>query len=204
MARQAASGMSWIIDTRTLMAARRDLIGPCHIVLVVGPSGAGKGHTDRRCPRRARGRCERCVSPTKRTRLASASEDHATMSEQGVNKACASGAFAFWWDAHGHRYGIPTPIDEDIRLTESLGAQGRRPTCRPTNCKTNTIHSQRSGDTNASTSAQNGWGRTLAIRSARGSCRFAPRSDITAPRRNVRFVPLGDIGELIQSPRQLS
>jgi ribose 1,5-bisphosphokinase len=169
MARQAASGMSWIVDTRTLMAARRDLIGPCHIVLVVGPSGAGKGHTDRRCPRRARGRCERCVSPTKRTRLASASEDHATMSEQGVNKACASGAFAFWWDAHGHRYGIPTPIDA-----------------------------------NASTSAQNGWGRTPAIRSARGSCRFAPRSDITAPRRNVRFVPLGDIGELIQSPRQLS
>ncbi len=42
LAVRAAGGMSWLVDTRRSQRARPALIGPGRLVLVVGPSGAGK------------------------------------------------------------------------------------------------------------------------------------------------------------------
>ena len=107
--------MSWLIDLRRFAQPHSDRIGPGRLVLVVGPSGAGKdtliGGARLACvddptvvfPRRAI------------TRPSSASEDNAAVSEQSFNQAVADGEFALWWDAHGHRYGIPSSIDDDIR-----------------------------------------------------------------------------------------
>ena len=49
------------------------------------------------------------------TRPSGASEDHDTVSEDAFGHAVTAGGFALWWAAHGHRYGIPSSIDEDLR-----------------------------------------------------------------------------------------
>jgi ribose 1,5-bisphosphokinase len=48
------------------------------------------------------------------TRAASAAEDHASFSEAEFAKALADGAFSFWWEAHGLRYGVPASIEADL------------------------------------------------------------------------------------------
>jgi ribose 1,5-bisphosphokinase len=84
------------------------------LVLVVGPSGAGKDTL----LNAARAACaddaeisfvRRCV-----TREASAAEDHASSSEAAFEQALADGAFSFWWEAHGLKYGVPVSIEADL------------------------------------------------------------------------------------------
>lgn len=90
-------------------------IGPGTLVLVVGPSGAGKDtlmamaqdeigpHAKVAFPRRIV------------TREASAAEDHVSIPPEAFDAAARDGAFAFWWQAHGLQYGLPAAIDADIR-----------------------------------------------------------------------------------------
>ncbi|WP_315781714.1 MULTISPECIES: phosphonate metabolism protein/1,5-bisphosphokinase (PRPP-forming) PhnN [unclassified Bradyrhizobium] len=89
-------------------------LGPGRLVLVVGPSGAGKDTL----LNLARAGCagdDRIVFPQRVvTREASAFEDNLEMSEAAFHEALASGAFALHWDAHGHRYGVPRAIRDDI------------------------------------------------------------------------------------------
>lgn len=92
----------------------KELIGPGRIVLVVGPSGAGKdtliagvknifkNDTSITFPRRII------------TRPSSSSEDNDTIDAAAFDKAEQQGAFSFWWEAHGLKYGIPSLIDDDI------------------------------------------------------------------------------------------
>jgi ribose 1,5-bisphosphokinase len=54
------------------------------------------------------------------TRLSTAPEDHDTLSEEAFGDAMAAGDFALWWAAHGHRYGIPSSIDEDIQAGRTV------------------------------------------------------------------------------------
>jgi ribose 1,5-bisphosphokinase len=81
------------------------------LVLVVGPSGAGKDTL----LMQARAACDGdgSISFVRRgvTREASAAEDHASFSETEFEKARASGAFSFWWEAHGLKYGVPASIE---------------------------------------------------------------------------------------------
>ena len=79
------------------------------LVLVAGPSGAGKdtlialaAARFAREPRMSFPR--RCV-----TRTADGSEDHETMSEREFDRVRDAGGFALHWQAHGLRYGIPRP-----------------------------------------------------------------------------------------------
>jgi ribose 1,5-bisphosphokinase len=106
--------MSWLAKARRWLANRSPLIGPGRLVLVVGPSGAGKdtliGHARAAC------RDDASVVFPRRTvtRPASTFENNDPMSEDAFRQSAAAGAFAFWWSAHDHLYGIPSSIDHEI------------------------------------------------------------------------------------------
>jgi ribose 1,5-bisphosphokinase len=84
------------------------------LVLVVGPSGAGKDTL----LNAARAACagDGGIHFVRRgvTREASAAEDHASFTETAFAEALADGAFSFWWEAHGLRYGVPVSIEADL------------------------------------------------------------------------------------------
>src|SRR5262245_1288286 len=100
-------------------------IGPGRLVLVVGPSGGGKdtliAGARSACANSACTDDASVVFPRRVvTRPSSSFEDNATMSEDAFRQAVAEGAFALWWDAHGHAYGIPASIDDDIRAGRTV------------------------------------------------------------------------------------
>jgi len=105
-----------VTDAPTIPGHRLATIGPGRLILVVGPSGAGKdtliGLAQAACaddsgivfPRRVV------------TREASSSfEDNEQVSLDAFRKALARGDFTIHWEAHGHCYALPRAIDEDIR-----------------------------------------------------------------------------------------
>lgn len=104
-----------MIDTATLSDQRTGLIGPGRLVLVVGPSGAGKdtliGLAQAACADDPG-----VVFPQRVvTREASSSENNAAVSQMMFGQMLAHGEFAFQWEAHGLRYGVPRSIVDDIR-----------------------------------------------------------------------------------------
>jgi ribose 1,5-bisphosphokinase len=112
--------MSWLLDTRAMADAHPGRVGPGRLVLVAGPSGAGKDTLIHG----ARQSCadDPSVVFPKRvvTRPSSDAEDHDTMTDAEFNAAVAGGAFALWWGAHGNQYGIPVSIDADIRAGKTV------------------------------------------------------------------------------------
>ena len=98
----------------TATTPRTDPIGPGRLVLVVGPSGAGKDAV----MAGARALCaqERMIVFPRRivTRPATGAEDHMSVSHSGFDDALRSDAFALWWQAHGLKYALPISMDTDI------------------------------------------------------------------------------------------
>lgn len=96
------------------------MIGPGRLMLVVGPSGAGKDTLIAG----ARAACAddpAVVFPRRVvTRPSSAAEDHDTVTAGVFARRVIDGGFALWWDAHGHRYGIPWTVDDDIRAGRTV------------------------------------------------------------------------------------
>ena len=92
-----------------------DQIGPGRLILVVGPSGAGKDTLIDAV--RAACRDESSIVFPRRiiTRPSSGAEDHDTISDAAFDQAASGGTFALWWTAHGLKYGIPVTVDDDIR-----------------------------------------------------------------------------------------
>ena len=101
-------------ETPTISGDRPGAIGPGRLVLVVGPSGAGKdtllGLARAACQGSGIVFVRRAV-----TREASAFEDNEQISRDAFQQARMRGDFAVYWEAHGHCYGLPSGIDEDIR-----------------------------------------------------------------------------------------
>ena len=95
-------------------------IGPGRLILVVGPSGAGKdtllGLAGATCADDGNIVFARRVV----TREASSFEDNAQLSVDDFCAALARGEFAMHWEAHGHRYGLPRTIDDDIRAGRTV------------------------------------------------------------------------------------
>jgi ribose 1,5-bisphosphokinase len=95
-------------------------IGPGRLVVVAGPSAAGKD-TLLRFARNLLGSNPNVVFPYRVvTREPSAEEEHEAMSEAEFAAAVAANAFAFWWDAHGLRYGVGAAVDNDIRAGKTV------------------------------------------------------------------------------------
>ena len=90
-------------------------IGPGRLVLVVGPSGAGKdtliGIARSHCAGNAAVTFPRRVV----TRPSSEFEDNLAMTSAEFDTALGQGAFVLHWRAHGHTYGVPRQIDDDVR-----------------------------------------------------------------------------------------
>lgn len=94
--------------------------GPGRLVLVVGPSGAGKDTLislarDALAADAAFVFARRVV-----TRQATAAEDHDSASEEAFAVTAAAGDFAFWWRAHGLGYGVPAGIDAEIAIGRTV------------------------------------------------------------------------------------
>lgn len=89
-------------------------IGPGTLVLIVGPSGAGKDTLLALAARACRDDPAIVFPRRVVTRPSSAAEDHDSLTATGFDDALARGHFAFWWEAHGHRYGIPKTVDSEI------------------------------------------------------------------------------------------
>jgi ribose 1,5-bisphosphokinase len=111
---------------QTLVPSNPGGIGPGRLVLVVGPSGAGKD-TLLKGARTACAYDPAVVFPRRVvTRPRSDAEDHDTMDAPGFERAAADGAFALWWHAHGNGYGIPSSIDRDIRAGRTVVCNASR------------------------------------------------------------------------------
>jgi ribose 1,5-bisphosphokinase len=107
-------------EAPTLSSYAPAAIGPGRLVLVVGPSGAGKdtllGFAKASCSEDTNIVFPRRVV----TREASSSEDNVALSPDEFRQALARGDFAMHWEAHGHSYGLPRTIDDDIRAGGSV------------------------------------------------------------------------------------
>jgi ribose 1,5-bisphosphokinase len=103
-----------------------DAIGPGRLILVVGPSGAGKD-TLLGLAKAALVEDKTVVFPRRVvTREASSSEDNAQLSPEDFRQALARGDFAMHWEAHGHCYGLRREIDDDIRAARSVVVNASR------------------------------------------------------------------------------
>jgi ribose 1,5-bisphosphokinase len=95
-------------------------IGPGRLVLVVGPSGAGKDTLIDAVRTACRDEASIIFPRRVITRPSSSAEDHDTMSDAAFDQAAAKGAFALCWTAHGLKYGIPVVVDDDIRAGRTV------------------------------------------------------------------------------------
>ncbi|MBC9879764.1 phosphonate metabolism protein/1,5-bisphosphokinase (PRPP-forming) PhnN [Bradyrhizobium sp. INPA01-394B] len=101
-------------------------IGPGRLVLVVGPSGAGKD-TLLRLAQAACADDHHVVFPRRIvTRASSVDEDNIAVSPEEFARSCDHGDFAVHWDAHGHSYALPREINDDIRAGRSVVANVSR------------------------------------------------------------------------------
>jgi ribose 1,5-bisphosphokinase len=112
--------MSWIARALRVLTTRSKLIGPGRAVLVVGPSGAGKDTLIARARAACRGDTTVVFPARVVTRPPSIFEDNEFMPPSAFEQAAANGAFAIWWSAHGHMYGIPLAVDFDIEAGRTV------------------------------------------------------------------------------------
>jgi len=95
-------------------------IGPGLVVMIVGPSGAGKDAVLHSVRERL-ARDERFVFPRRIvTRPANSAEDHDSVSPATFDTLLRAGALALHWQAHGLHYGIPADIDDAARRGSSI------------------------------------------------------------------------------------
>ena len=110
----------------TISADRTAAIGPGRLILVVGPSGAGKD-TLLGLGKAACAEDSGIVYPRRViTREASPSEDNEEVSTGTFEAALARNEYAMHWDAHGHRYALSRAIDDDIRAGRTVVANVSR------------------------------------------------------------------------------
>ncbi len=87
-----------------------------HLVLVVGPSGAGKDSVINAVKKRFTGDPKFIFPRRVVTRnVVVATEDHDSLTELAFAEAVNNKAFALWWHAHNNSYGIPASIEDDLR-----------------------------------------------------------------------------------------
>ena len=101
-------------------------MGPGMLVVVVGPSGAGKDTLIAL----ARALCAdnpRIVFPRRIvTRPSSNAEEHESVSLSEFDVASGRGDYAFWWQAHGLKYALSAAIEADMRAGKTVACNVSR------------------------------------------------------------------------------
>jgi ribose 1,5-bisphosphokinase len=104
-----------VTDAPTIPGQLLATIGPGRLILVVGPSGAGKDTLIRL----AQAACadDSGIVFLRRvvTREASSFEDNEQANLNAFRQALARGDFTIQWEAHDHCYPLPRAINDDIR-----------------------------------------------------------------------------------------
>ena len=114
------------MEAPAISGDRPATIGPGRLILVVGPSGAGKD-TLLGLARAACADDSSIVFPRRVvTREASSFEDNEQMSLDAFKQARSQGDFAVHWEAHGHCYALSRAIDDDIRARRTVVANVSR------------------------------------------------------------------------------
>jgi ribose 1,5-bisphosphokinase len=120
-----------VSDTPDISDVSPAAIGPGRLVLVVGPSGAGKD-TLIALARAASTDDANIVFPRRVvTRQATAFEDNAQVSIEAFRQARDHDEFAVYWEAHGHGYALPRAIDDDLRAGRTVVANVSRTVIDP-------------------------------------------------------------------------
>jgi len=115
-----------VTDAPTISAHQPARIGPGRLIVVAGPSGAGKD-TLIGLARNACADARNIVFPRRVvTREASAFEDNEQISLDAFRQARTRGDFAVHWEAHGHCYALPRAIGDDIRAGRTVVANVSR------------------------------------------------------------------------------
>ncbi|WP_454853218.1 phosphonate metabolism protein/1,5-bisphosphokinase (PRPP-forming) PhnN [Rhizobium binxianense] len=97
------------------------------MVVVVGPSGAGKDTLMNIAARHFADRDDVHFVRRVITRDGDAGgEDHLAVSEAGFASMEQAGAFAVWWEAHGLKYGIPAEVSVALSGGHLVVANGSR------------------------------------------------------------------------------
>jgi ribose 1,5-bisphosphokinase len=113
-------------EAPTITADQTTRIGPGRVILVVGPSGAGKD-TLLGLAKAACADDPNIVFPRRVvTREASASEDNEEVSPAAFQEALARDKYAMHWEAHGHCYALPRAFDEEVRAGRTVIANVSR------------------------------------------------------------------------------
>jgi ribose 1,5-bisphosphokinase len=113
-------------EAPTIAAGQTAAIGPGRLILVVGPSGAGKdtllGLAKAACAE------DRSIVFPRRviTREASVSEDNEEVSLGTFQEALARDEYAMHWEAHGHCYALSRAVDDEIRAGHTVVANVSR------------------------------------------------------------------------------
>lgn len=118
----------------TIADRAADRIGPGRLVLVVGPSGAGKDTLISLVREACRGKPQFVFPRRTVTREASVHEENEAVSPAVFDAAASAGAFALAWSAHGLSYGLRGTVDDDIHagrtvivnVSRTIIAQARR------------------------------------------------------------------------------
>ena len=106
---------------------RSTALGLGALILVVGPSGAGKDTLLGAARRELHDDPQFVFVRRVITRDAIATlEDHDTIDRDGFAAAKARGDFALTWDAHGLSYGVPIAIDAEIARGKIAVMNGSR------------------------------------------------------------------------------
>jgi ribose 1,5-bisphosphokinase len=101
-------------------------IGPGRLILVVGPSGAGKDTLIGLAQDTCAGDSNIVFPRRIVTREGTAHEANEHVSREAFQQARGNGEFALAWEAHGHCYALSRAIDDDIRASRTVVANVSR------------------------------------------------------------------------------
>ncbi|PDT78916.1 phosphonate metabolism protein/1,5-bisphosphokinase (PRPP-forming) PhnN [Bradyrhizobium sp. C9] len=113
-------------EVPAVAAQHAPAIGPGRLILVVGPSGAGKDTLLGLAKAACADDCDIVFARRLITRQASASEDNEEVSAETFQRAVGAGDYAMHWEAHGHRYALSRAINDEIRAGRTVIANVSR------------------------------------------------------------------------------
>jgi ribose 1,5-bisphosphokinase len=109
-----------VIEAHAISDSAAVPIRPGRLVLVVGPSGAGKDSLLSLARAACAGDAGIVFPRRVVTRPASPTEDNVQVTHDAFREALAGGDFAVHWEAHGHCYALSRAIDDDVRAGRTV------------------------------------------------------------------------------------